>query len=257
MMGTPPTDKLKLFEDIEELKAAISARDEFLAIAAHELRNPMGAIVLSIQTLRMAAEKYGPDAPPQLHEKLLSLERRIGQYVKRATMLLDVTRLTSGNFQLELESVNLSQLLRELLTDSSDDFQRARCQLSLTLDEEVVGQWDRMALEQLLVNLMSNALKYGAGHPIEIELIADATTAHFQIKDHGIGISEEDQQRIFHKFERAVKRRQHGGFGIGLWVSRQIVAGLGGSISVQSAPGQGSAFNVSLPKNPPMEGTND
>lgn len=242
---------------IDELKAGVMARDEFLAIAAHELRNPMGAIVLSVQTLRLASEKAGGISPAVLRGKLSSLERRIGQYVKRATMLLDVTRLNSGNFQFEIEVVDLSQLAEELIGDLADDFQRARCELVLKLDKGVSGHWDRMGMEQVVTNLVSNALKYGSGHPIEVSLTADAAKAAFKVSDHGIGISEEDQRRIFHKFERAVKRRHHGGFGIGLWVTRQIVEGLGGTMSVHSAPGQGSSFSVNLPRHNPLKGTDE
>jgi signal transduction histidine kinase len=111
----------------------------------------------------------------------------------------------------------------------------------------VRGIWDRIALEQITDNLLSNAIKYGAGQPIEITLMSDGKTASLRVQDNGIGISEADQARIFGRFERAVTRRAHGGFGIGLWVVRQLVDAMGGDIAVLSKPGSGSTFTVTLP----------
>jgi signal transduction histidine kinase len=239
---------------IAELQEAVLARDEFLTIAAHELRNPMGAMVLAVQALRIATERASPNPPANLHDKLRSLERRIDHYVGRATMLLDVTRLTSGRFQLELEAVDLSVLVHEVVEEFADDLARADCQLELDLEDGVTGHWDRGALDQVLTNLISNALKYGSGRPVAVRLSADQDDAVLEIRDQGIGISADDQARIFHKFERAVKRRQHGGFGIGLWITRQIVEGLQGTIAVSSAPGEGSTFRVTLPRRQSLQG---
>jgi signal transduction histidine kinase len=110
-----------------------------------------------------------------------------------------------------------------------------------------VGCWDRLALEQITENLLSNAIKFGAGKPVTVILRADAHTARLSVQDQGIGISEKDRERVFQRFERAVTRREHGGFGIGLWVSNQLVTAMGGSIAIESTPGKGTRFTVTLP----------
>jgi signal transduction histidine kinase len=119
--------------------------------------------------------------------------------------------------------------------------------LDLSIQEGVVGVWDRLAVEEIVENLLSNASKYGAGKPIQISLSLDSTTARIVIRDQGIGISTEDQARIFDRFERAVTRSQHGGFGVGLWIVGRLVEAMGGTITITSQPGEGSAFVVSLP----------
>jgi signal transduction histidine kinase len=232
---------------LTELTAAVEMRDEFIAIAAHELRNPMSAIVLFVQSLRIASAKAGTARPPKLEETLDALEKRVHHYVRRASLLLDVTRLNSGKYELETEPVDLSELTREVVAGFSEEFARANCSVHLSIDDAVVGLWDRTGLEQVLMNLLSNAVKYGAGKPIAVALGARNNAAVVDVVDGGLGISEDDQQRIFEKFERAVLRRQHGGFGMGLWITRQIVERLGGAIHVHSQPGAGSRFTLSLP----------
>jgi signal transduction histidine kinase len=235
---------------VEDLTQAIEIRDEFIAIAAHELRNPMSAIVLSVQNLKMASQRAAGTCPPKLEEKLTALENRIHHYVRRASLLLDVTRLTSGKFEMEIEAVDLSQLTHEVVSSFVDELARADCHLEMQLADRVTGAWDRMGLEQVVMNLISNAIKYGAGKPIRVSLQAQQGSAMLEVVDAGMGISTDDQQRIFEKFERAVRRRQHGGFGVGLWITRQIVERLGGTIAVHSEPDRGSTFTVVLPQAP-------
>jgi signal transduction histidine kinase len=237
-----------LEDRIAELEHALRARDEFIAIAAHELRNPMMPILLSVQSLRLISERAGEQRPPQLDQRLAALEKRVRHFLRRASTLLDVSRIAAGGVQFELEPVDLSQLVREVLDEHADELNNARCELSVELQPDVTDLWDRLALEQVLTNLISNAIKYGAGAPIHVQLSADDAAATLVVRDQGVGISAEAQQRIFHKFERAVKRSEYGGFGIGLWITRQIVEGLGGEIDVQSQAHHGSTFRVVLPR---------
>jgi signal transduction histidine kinase len=233
--------------EVAELATAVEVRDEFIAIAAHELRNPMSAIVLSVQSLRMVSARSGTERPPKLQEKLEALERRVHHFVRRASLLLDVTRVNSGKYDLETEPVDLSEITRDVVASFADEFARANCSVDLSIEDAVVGLWDRTGLEQVLMNLISNAVKYGAGKPIAVSLRVRDHAALLDVVDAGVGISEDDQQRIFEKFERAVHRRQHGGFGMGLWITRQIVERHGGAIHVHSQPGAGSRFSLSLP----------
>jgi signal transduction histidine kinase len=230
------------------LEAAVRARDDFITIAAHELRSPMSAILLYVQNLTFSVQRDQNACSAEIKADLARLEKRIDHFIKRAGVLLDVTRLTSGNFCLERADVDLTALTERVVRDFLEEARRAECAIELDLAPAVSGQWDELALEQVLVNLLSNAIKYGAGHPVSVRVAAHAGAASIRVEDRGIGISEEACSRIFDKFERAVHRSTHGGFGVGLWITRQIVEALGGRIAVESRPGSGSTFSVSLPR---------
>ncbi len=235
------------------LESAVRARDDFITIAAHELRSPLAAIMLYVQNLILSVERDQSACSAEIKSDLVRLEKRINHFIKRAGVLLDVTRLTSGNFGLERAEVDLTALAERVVHDLTEEAQRAECALELDLAPAARGQWDELALEQVLVNLLSNAIKYGAGHPVSVRVVAQADAATIEVRDRGIGISEEARSRIFDKFERAVHRSTHGGFGVGLWITRQIVEALGGRIAVESQPGLGSTFSVCLPREPRSE----
>lgn len=227
---------------------ALKVREDFLAIAGHELKTPLTSLLLQVQGLQRALKK-GTEVS-NLGDRLeraatagLRLEVLINQ-------LLDVSRITAGRLQLEPEAVDLEQLVREVADRFHEQAQRAGSALEVTTRGPMPGQWDRLRLEQVLSNLLANAVKYGGAKPIDIALSEEEGAALVRITDHGIGIEPGVQQRIFERFERAVGAREFGGFGLGLWITRQIVEASGGSIAVQSAPGQGSTFTVRLPLEP-------
>src|SRR5690606_33023165 len=149
---------------------------------------------------------------------------------------------------LALEPVDLGAAIREVVTRAAEELARAGCEVKLDLADGVVGRWDRSRLERITANLIANALKYGAGSPIEIALRSDDAAAELSVRDHGIGISSEDQQRIFQRFERAVSERHFGGLGLGLFVARYMAEALGGQLRVISELGAGSTFIVTLPR---------
>ncbi|HSP78171.1 MAG TPA: HAMP domain-containing sensor histidine kinase [Myxococcaceae bacterium] len=163
--------------------------------------------------------------------------------------LLDAGRITSGRLRLEREEVDLAALVREAVGRMSESFVRAGCEVLLFAELPVSGRWDRVRLEQVVGNLLSNAAKYGRGQPVEVRVEAvDEILARLMVKDGGIGIAPEDQARIFERFERAVTGNQFHGLGLGLWITRQIVESHGGRILVHSTPGVGSTFSVELPR---------
>jgi two-component system, OmpR family, sensor kinase len=234
-----------------ELAEAVSARDQFIAVAAHELRNPMAAMYLRVQQLARIVQSADAYDHQRIARDLARLDRLVERYVKRATMLLDVSRIAAGKgVVLQPAMVDFSALLREAVEDTRPAARHGAAPLDLRIADEVRGQWDRLALGQIVDNILSNAIKFGAGKPIEISLAADAETASFRVKDHGIGISKLDQTRIFERFERAQGARQHGGFGVGLWLVRELVDAMGGHIDIVSAPAAGSTFTVILPLAP-------
>jgi signal transduction histidine kinase len=158
--------------------------------------------------------------------------------------LLDVSRLSTARFTLELEWVDLAELAREVVERLGEQGARTGSRFRVRARGPVVGQWDRLRLEQVLVNLLSNALKFSRGNPIEIGVSAEEGVARLSIRDRGVGIAAADLSRIF---ERGVANREHGGLGLGLYITRCIVERHGGSISATSQVGVGSTFSVELP----------
>jgi signal transduction histidine kinase len=242
--GRGEADKDRL---IEELREAVRARDEFVAIAAHELRNPMTPILMQVHNLVAATRDPRRCRPELLGPRLELLEHAVRNFVRRATTLLDASRVASGNIRVEPAEVDLSRVVRGVVDGAAAAAQMARSPLDADLQEGVVGIWDRLALEQIAENLLSNAIKFGAGKPVVVVLRADSLTASLEVRDRGIGIPDEARVRIFGRFERAVGQREHGGFGVGLWLANQLVAAMGGAITVESVPGERTTFTVALP----------
>ena len=235
---------------VAELTQAVHARDAFIAIAAHELRNPMTPILGYVEHILSVGRRPESECPEAIIVALERLAGLIGEYIKRATTLLDISRITAGKLRAELSVVDLSGMMRQAVHRHRAGAERSGCRLEPSIEGEVSGLLDQLAVEQIADNLLSNAVKYGAGEPIEVSLVRNGTKAQLTVQDHGIGISEEDRARIFGAFERAVTRREQGGFGIGLWVVRQLVDAMQGEIHVTSRPAEGSTFTVTLPLSP-------
>lgn len=228
-----------------ELQQAVQVRDDFLAAAGHELKTPLAALLMHVDSMRRQLEKN--IVPSNLYQRLqkasgtgLRLERLIDE-------LLDVSRITAGRLQLEPAPMQLDELVRDVVERFVDQASSAGCTLAVRT-EPVTGTWDRARIDQVVSNLIANALKYGRGAPVEVSVGAKDKAAILRVVDHGIGVAAAEQQRIFERFERVVENRDFGGFGLGLWIARQIVATSGGSIDVSSAPGKGATFTVLLPR---------
>ncbi|WP_169800671.1 ATP-binding protein [Archangium gephyra] len=241
--ATYAIDNARLYR---EARDAISLRDEFLSIAGHELRTPLTSLQLGL--LHIVRESATPGDPARL-SKWVAMCQRQGERVGRLVgCLLDVSRITAGRLPMVLEEMDLSALMEEVAARMGAELEKVGCPLVLKLQSPLRGRWDRSRLDQVLTNLLGNAMKYGQGRPIEVTTLATPEGVCVRIRDEGIGISPEDQARIFGRFERAVSERHYGGLGLGLWISRQIVTELGGHIRVESVQGQGSSFTVELPR---------
>ena len=162
--------------------------------------------------------------------------------------LLDVSRMMDGRLELRPELVDLHELAMDAIELLREPAQRAGSPVTLLARPGVVGHWDRFRVGQVITNLVGNAIKFGGGQPIEVELAADAHSARLAVRDGGVGIAPEEQRRIFERFERATSSAGHPGLGLGLWISKQIVDACRGTISIDSASGQGCTFTVQLPR---------
>lgn len=228
---------------------AVSIRDEFLSVAAHELKTPLTSLKLQLNLLaRAISGTEGKKLPLPMETKLQAAHRQIARLNALNDSLLDVSRISTGRLSLELQPVDLSQLVKECVERLEPEFARAGCAVHLDLQPEVTGCWDPLRLDQVVVNLLTNAAKYGSGQPIELRLRATGSMVSLSVKDSGIGIAPEALTRIFRKFERAVPATNYGGLGLGLYIAQQIIEAMGGSITVESSPGAGSTFTVHLPQ---------
>jgi two-component system OmpR family sensor kinase len=243
-----PVSREKALETrIASLEAEIRARDEFLAIAAHELRNPMTPIAAWVELLSNLSRRQVDRTPPEILRGLERLQYLVDAYIRRATTLLDVTRISLEKAQLTYTEVDLSLLVRNSVAAITPAALSAGSTISANMQDDLVGAFDQTAVEQIIKNLLSNAVRYGDGEPIEVTLIGDVKTARLIVRDYGIGISEPEQTRIFGLFQRGAANKADGGFGVGLWITRQLVTAMGGEISVSSELGSGSTFTVELP----------
>jgi signal transduction histidine kinase len=237
-----------LRERLRAAEEAIRARDDFLAIAAHELRSPLNALALRLAALeRMAA---GSDA--RLASELQRARRSVDRYVRRAVVLLDVNRLQADAPPLQVARVSLARVVRDVVEAHRDEAAFCGASLALQVDADCEGEWDEHMIEQIATNLVSNAIKYGNGTPVQVRA-GPCGPAHacLEVADQGPGIDEAHRQRIFDKFERVVSTaRDRAGFGLGLWIVGRMVAAHGGAIEVGTAPGGGALFRVVLPLQP-------
>ena len=240
---------------VVELREAVRLRDEFLSVASHELRTPLTPLALRLQLLRQECSRPEVDT-----QRVLGHVESAHAQVRRMTALmdslLDATRITSGRLTLRREDdVNLAAIVRDVVSSFETQAARAHCPLELELPARVLGQWDALRLEQIVTNLLSNALKFGAGHGVTLRLEEQGDWARLSVRDEGIGMDAAMRARLFGRFERGVSERHYGGLGLGLFITHQVVQALGGRVHVESTPGQGSLFTVELPRQPPSGGS--
>jgi signal transduction histidine kinase len=230
------------------MQGAERARGDFLMIAAHELRTPLTPLFLQIASATSAMRAAGPDIAKKADALLDSAKRQLDRFAELVEHLLDVSQVTSGPLTLRCEPSDLVDMVREVVARFEPNLARAHCTLRVEAPRPVLGAWDRQRLERVVAQLLSNAAKFGAGAPIDVTVESTNGLARLSVRDNGIGLAPQDQERIFRPFERAVSARHYGGFGIGLWITRQIIEAHGGAIRVESKPGAGARFIVELPR---------
>jgi PAS domain S-box-containing protein len=241
-------ERTRLLQDLEE---ALRARDQFLAVASHELRTPLTSLRLQVDGLLRAAQLARLEAlsPERLRVRASRLQGQAERLEILIDALLDVSRITAGRLVLDREDVDLLALVHDVVSRHEEQLAHAQCLVSVTAEgEPAIGCWDRLRLDQVITNFLTNACKYGAGKPIDIVVRSTKDQSELIVTDHGVGIPESDQGRIFERFERAASKTHISGWGLGLWISRQVTLAMGGTISVDSEVGVGSTFTVTLPK---------
>lgn len=233
-------------KESEEAKAqAIEARDAFLSVAGHELRTPLTSALLQVQGAQRLVRDL--DCGESLERRLGKVAASIERLGSLVDVLLDVSRLGMGRLAIDRCTYDLSAVVATVADRFGEEARRAGVALRARVEPGVQAEGDPLRIEQVVANLVSNAIKYGRGQPVDVEMRRVDGRARLSIQDRGIGIAPENLERIFDRFERGVSERHFGGLGLGLWIARQIVEASGGTIAVASRPGEGSIFTVELP----------
>jgi PAS domain S-box-containing protein len=241
----------ELLELTQELQASVRARDEFLSLASHELKTPLTTLKLQAQLLQRGVEKNDArlldkerigQLAQQSHRQIARLERLIDD-------MLDISRIRTGRLTLRLEEADFAGLVREVLERMQPQFSAARLPApELPASAAIPGVFDRLRMEQVLTNLLTNAIRYGGGQPITVRVAEAGDRVRLEVIDRGVGIAPENQERIFERFERVVSASEVSGLGLGLFITREIVRAHGGEVRVESQLGHGSHFIVELPR---------
>ncbi len=231
----------------DELKHAVSSRDEFLSIASHELKTPITSLKLQIQMTKRKIKSGNTLQQDTLAKSLSVQEKQVTRLTELVEELLNVTRIQSGKFDYTFEEVDLGELVTDVAERFSDELRAAQCGLTVSAPRSIIVRADSFRLEQVLVNLLTNAIKYAAGKPIEIQTVEDNYFAKIVVKDSGMGISAEKLPKIFDRYERAVSNADVSGLGLGLYIVKEIVTQHQGRVYVESELEKGSTFIVELP----------
>jgi signal transduction histidine kinase len=231
-----------------ELQHALQARDEFMAMVVHELRTPLS--VLGMETRVRQHHFANGNAAFFTGDNLAKMLERDQRQVRSLTRLiddmLDATRLQEGRLALRRGPCELASLLRRVVGEVAEQHPEAAIELDAGA-AAIPGEWDEFRLEQIVVNLLTNALRHADGRPVAVRLERLPGHARIGVHDQGSGIAAEDQARVFDRFARVGDGKRAGGLGLGLYIARRLVEAHGGTIAVASAPDEGTTFTVTLP----------
>jgi signal transduction histidine kinase len=221
-----------------------------MSMVSHELRTPLNTLYLETQVrkLHLSKNNTAPFAPERLPAMIERDQRQIQNMVRLIDDMLDVSRIRSGALSIRPAPVDLALLARGVVESLAQQAEAVGPPIRFEAPAGVHGVWDEFRIEQVLTNLITNALRYGGGQQVEVSVRQQDGRARMSVSDRGPGIAAEDQARIFEQFERtADSRRQAPGLGLGLYIARQIARSHGGEIELESAPGEGATFSVTLP----------
>jgi signal transduction histidine kinase len=233
-----------------QLQHALRMRDEFMSMVSHEMRTPLNTLYLETQLRKIQLDRGNMAAfgPEQLRRMIWRDDRQIQNIVRLIDDMLDVSRIRSGKLSLRWGSVELAGLLGRVVQDLTPQAATVGTSIVFDAPTPVRGWWDDFRIEQVVVNLLTNALRYGGGKPVVLTLVVMADKVRVDVRDEGPGIAPELQARIFEPYERGVGSEAPAGLGLGLYISRQLAEAHGGSLTLSSTPGAGAVFSLTLPR---------
>jgi signal transduction histidine kinase len=245
-LATASSTAVRNAELLREAHQAVHARDEFLASAAHELRTPLTAAMLHVEAAQRELRAGELDGGMARLAKVRTAGRRLADLIDR---LLHFAARLEGRRALQLEDLDLAAVAAEVVDRLGPIAEKNSCALSLRVEGNTRGRFDRDDMDAIVGNLLGNAIRYAPGAPIEVHVNGlDDDTICISVTDSGGGISPDARKRIFERYERAVSSIQEPGFGLGLAIVRDAAEAHGGVVSVDNAQGQGARFRVELPR---------
>ncbi|HSI28617.1 MAG TPA: hybrid sensor histidine kinase/response regulator [Methylophilus sp.] len=232
-----------------ELQHSLNMREEFMSLVAHEMRTPLNTLFLEVQVRlsQLAKNNLTIFTPEHLQKMLGRGERQLKSIMRLIEDMLDVSRIKNGKLSIQPQDANLSSLLRQLAEDLTPLAKESETEFVLEIASEVEGHWDAFRIEQIIINLMTNAIRYGKGKPVHVSLNLDGEHAVIKVADQGVGIAEHEQKKIFEAFERSGNNEVRAGLGLGLYISKKLAEAHAGEISVISQKDSGSTFILRLP----------
>ncbi len=232
-----------------ELEHAVRMRDDFMSIVSHEVRTPLNGLILETQLRKMHLARDNADAfaLDKMRAMVERDERQINSLIRLIEDMLDVSRIRTGKLSIRPKRFDIGQLVNGLVENFAPQAAASESAIELERCEALVGHWDEFRIEQVVANLLSNALRYGERRPVRVRVFEESGMACVQVQDQGIGISPHNQRRIFQQFERVAANQSIAGLGLGLYISEQIVLAHSGRIRVDSEEGKGATFSVYLP----------
>jgi signal transduction histidine kinase len=231
----------------EKIQKALGIRDDFISFASHELRTPITSLKMALQLAENELKTHEQIELTQLKKVIHIASNQVERLTRLIFGLLDVSKIQAGKLSIEKSRVNLSSLLAEIVHRFGEQFEVSRINVKLNIEPDIYGHWDPFRIEQVINNLIENAIKYGASQPIDISLRLKEGVAYLVVRDRGIGIKKDQRKKVFEKYMRIGSSAKVTGLGLGLYIVSQIVKSHGGSIRVIGAPGKGSSFIVQLP----------
>ena len=236
----------------QKLEQAIRTRDDFISIVSHELRTPLNAFRLEFYTRRHYLEngKMEEFTAEKIARMIDFDDRQLDRLLRLINDTLDVSRIRTGQLSIRPSRVDLADVVEKLVAQFSPQLEQAQCSAKIVTCTPITGHWDEFRIEQAVINLLLNAMRHGAGKPIEISVEEIGSGARLSIRDYGEGVAPDHQQRIFQQFERAGDSKRSKGLGLGLFITDQIVRAHNGRMYVCSNPGDGATFSITLPLKP-------
>jgi signal transduction histidine kinase len=228
---------------LHESEENVQRNDALMSMATHDLRSPLGSIQLNIQSILHARRPV----PRWIRTRLSRAEELVRHAAKLISDLLTFERSRVVTSDANAEEMDLHAFVRETIGLLEEQIRAAKCSVYIQCEEPIVGRWDKVCLGQIISNLVGNAIKFGAGKPLEITIGRSAGGVRIVVSDHGVGLAERDHQRIFERFEQLRPTTSQNGVGLGLWIVAEATHRLKGSVRLRSAPGEGSTFIVELP----------
>lgn len=232
-----------------DAQRAIAVRDDFIVVASHELRTPLSTLLLNLASAAKYVDEHGEDASVSaIAKRLRSAEAQARRLARLVEMLLEASQIEAGALRIDREPLELAAVVRDVIDRLALETTLAGCSVAFSSEGPTQGSWDRLHVEQIASNLVTNALKYGRGAPVEVRVVGRGALCELHVVDQGIGIDAEQRSTLFQRFARGTSARVHSGFGLGLWIASEMVRALGGTIALEASTDRGAHFVVRLPR---------